>query len=137
MQEVFYELIAESKQRGAAIFMSSHILGEVQKVCDRVGIIRDGNLITERNIAEMAKEASQTFDIIFNNPAPMPELKRIKSVKKVVQNNATSVTLHLQGDLTPLFGLLTKHTVAKIGIRELDLEDTFMHYYQPSGEKDV
>ena len=56
MQEVFYELINESKARGAAVFMSSHILGEVQKICDRVGIIRDGELIAERNIAEMAKE---------------------------------------------------------------------------------
>jgi ABC-2 type transport system ATP-binding protein len=135
MQEVFYELIAEAKASGAAIFMSSHILGEVQKVCDRVGIIRDGTLIAERNIAEMAQEAAQTFDIIFKDKAPLNELKKITGVHDVIQNNSHSVTLHLQGELTPLFALLVRHPVSKIGIRELDLEDAFMHYYQPQGEK--
>jgi ABC-2 type transport system ATP-binding protein len=137
MQEVFYELINESKARGAAIFMSSHILGEVQKVCDRVGIIRAGTLVAERNIAEMAEEAAQTFDLIFKDKPPLGELKDLPGVHNVVQNSPHSVTLHVQGELSPLFALLAHHTVTKIDIRELDLEDAFMHYYQPQGDKHV
>jgi ABC-2 type transport system ATP-binding protein len=137
MQEVFYELILESKSRGAGIFMSSHILGEVQKICDRVGIIREGKLVAERDIAEMAKEAAQTFDLIFKDKAPLSELKKLSSVHDVVENGSHNVTLHIQGDLSQLFALLARYTVVKIGIRELDLEDAFMHYYQRQGDKHV
>lgn len=139
MQEVFYELIAESKARGAAIFMSSHILGEVQKVCNRVGIIREGSLIAERDIDEMAQEAAQTFDLIFKDKVPIDELRKIPGVHDVAQGNPHSVTLRLQGELRPLFAALLRHNVTKISTRELDLEDMFMHYYQPKpqGEKDV
>lgn len=134
MQEVFYELIGEAKTRGAAIFMSSHILGEVQKVCDRVGIIRDGKLIAERNIGEMAKEAAQTFDLIFKEKAPVGKLRQLSSVQKLVVNDPRSVTLHVSGELSPLFALLAQHTVTKIDTRALDLEEAFMHYYQQGGK---
>jgi ABC-2 type transport system ATP-binding protein len=137
MQEVFYQLIAETKARGAAIFMSSHILGEVQKVCDRVGIIRDGKLVTERNIAEMAKEAAQTFDLSFRENAPLSKLKNLSCVQKLVVNNPRSVTLHVHGELSPLFALLAQHTVTTIDTRALDLEEAFMHYYQAEGNKHV
>jgi ABC-2 type transport system ATP-binding protein len=137
MQEVFYELITEAKTRGAAVFMSSHILGEVQKTCDRVGIIRDGALVAERNIAEMIKEAAQTFDVTFKEEAPLAKLRQLSSVQNVVENNAHSVTLHIRGELAPLFALLAQHTVATIDTRTLDLEETFMHYYQPGGDKHV
>ncbi len=137
MQEVFYELITEAKDRGAAIFMSSHILGEVQKVCNRVGIIRDGKLIIERNIADMAQEATQTFDITFKEAAPVTMLKQLSGVQKVTQNDVHSVTLHVHGELSPLFALLAKHTVTKVDTRALDLEEVFMHYYQAEGKQDV
>lgn len=137
MQEVFYELITESKTRGAAIFMSSHILGEVQKICDRVGIIRDGTLVAERNIAEMAKEAAQTIDLIFNDNAPLAALKKLPCVQNLVQSSPKSVTLHVHGELTPLFALLTRNSISKIDTRELDLEDAFMHFYQPQESKHV
>lgn len=140
MQEVFYELVGESKARGAAIFMSSHILGEVQKICDRVGIIRDGELVAERDIAEMTKEAAQTFDLIFKENAPLSKLRKLSSVQHVVENNPRSVTLHVRGELAPLFALLAQHTVTNIDTRTLDLEEAFMHYYQPKvyrGDKRV
>ncbi|MFI5270573.1 MAG: ABC transporter ATP-binding protein [Candidatus Saccharimonadales bacterium] len=137
MQEVFYELINESKARGAAVFMSSHILGEVQKICDRVGIIRDGRLIAERNIDEMAQEAAQTFDLIFKEAAPLSKLRKLSCVQNMTENNPHSVTLHVRGELSPLFALLAQHTVTKIDTRTLDLEEAFMHYYQSRGDKHV
>src|SRR5690606_35057137 len=56
MQEVFYDLLDEARERKACVFMSSHLLAEVQKTCDRVGIIRAGKLIAERNIADMTMQ---------------------------------------------------------------------------------
>jgi ABC-2 type transport system ATP-binding protein len=137
MQEVFYELIRESKARGAAIFMSSHILGEVQKICDRVGIIRNGRLVAERNIAEMAKEAAQTFDLTFEGDAPLSQLGKLSCVQDVAGYGPHCVTLHVRGELSPLFSLLAQHTVTSIDTRTLDLEETFMHYYQSVRDKHV
>lgn len=131
MQEVFYELVKESKQRGATIFTSSHILSEVQKICDRVGIIREGKLVSERTIADMASEAAQTFDITFASKPPVAELKKIKGAKITGQESkSSSVTVHIHGSLTPLFAVLARHEVIKLDARNLDLEETFMHFYQ-------
>lgn len=134
MQEVFYELIDEAKQRGASIFVSSHILSEVQKMCDRVGIIRGGQLITERDIAEMAHEAAQTFEIEFSSKAPTTQLRRIKGAK-IVDSDDNKVTIHIHGNLSPFFGELSKHNVVKMDARNLDLEEVFLRFYQDKEPK--
>jgi ABC-2 type transport system ATP-binding protein len=134
MQEVFYELLNESKQRGATVFISSHILSEVQKMCDRVGIIRDGKMVTERNISEMATEAAQTFDITFAGKVPLSELRKVPGVK-VVSHNGVDATIHVHGKLAPLFALLSKYDVLKLNARNLDLEEVFMRFYQEKGDK--
>ncbi len=134
MQEAFYELINEVKARGATVFASSHILSEVQKMCDRVGIIRDGKLVVERNISEMAIEAAQTFDITFSGKVPLVELKKIKGLKLTSQSGK-SVTIHVHGELSPVFAVLAKNNVVKIDSRNLDLEEVFMQFYQAKGAK--
>src|SRR5579871_3030574 len=63
MQEEFFELVRDAKDRGASLFISSHNLNEVQKMCDRVGFIREGKLIAEQNIADFAASSIQTYDI--------------------------------------------------------------------------
>ncbi len=132
MQEVFYELIGEAKQRGSAIFMSSHTLSEVQKICDRVGIIREGKLVGERNIAEMAQEAAQYFDVTFMDQPPLSELKALKGVRITYHHDQT-VTLHVQGKLGPLFAVLAKYDTTKVATRDLDLEEVFLHFYKGDG----
>lgn len=134
MQEEFYKLIAESKANSAAIFMSSHILSEVQRTCDRVGIIRDGKMIEERVIADMAREASQTFDINFSGKIPLPQLRKIKDAR-VTNVTDDSVTVHMHGKLAPLFSVLAKSDVTKIDARNLDLEDMFLSFYSEKGAK--
>jgi ABC-2 type transport system ATP-binding protein len=135
MQEEFYELLVETKQRGAAVFSSSHILGEVQKMCDRVGIIREGKLITERSIADLAREAAQTFDIVFKGKPPIGKLKQIKGIRET-SVHGNSVTLHFHGDLKPLFVELAQHDVLKLDTQNLDLEEIFLKFYKQSeGEK--
>jgi ABC-2 type transport system ATP-binding protein len=134
MQEVFYELVHEAKQRGAAIFISSHIMAEVQKICDRVGIIREGKLITERSVADLAAEAAQTFDITFSDKPPIAALKKLQGVNLVSQKD-NHVALHLHGELQPLLQLLGNHRVTSIDSRNLDLEEMFMHYYHNGGNK--
>lgn len=129
VQEEFYKLIEEAKQRGVVVFVSSHILSEVQNICDRVGIIREGKLIVERSIAEMASEAAQTFDITFAENVPLAELKKIPGLK-VVSHNKNHVTIHIHGHLAPLFKLLSISDVMGIDTRSLDLEEVFLRFYE-------
>lgn len=132
MQEVFYDLVLEAKQRGATIFSSSHVLSEVQRLCDRVGIIREGKLVTEQTIAELAKQAAQTFDITFADAVPLAALKKVSGLK-VSSHDAHNVTIHMRGELAPLFKELARHHVTKLDASQLDLEELFLHFYKHEG----
>lgn len=128
MQEQFFELVRETRDRGASVFVSSHNLNEVQKMCDRVGFIKDGKLIVEQNLADIAASTVQTFDISFAHEAPISELKAIKHAK--VQPAGTQVvTIHIHGNLSKLFGVLARHEVRSINQRESNLEEEFLHFY--------
>lgn len=134
MQEVFNKLVNEAKERGSSVFVSSHIMSEVQKICDRVGIIRSGKLVSEENMSDLAKKASQTFDITFAEEAPLAELRKVKDAK--IENlSGKQVTLHINGDLSQLFSVLARHKVVHIDARHLDLEEMFMKFYQSQGSK--
>ena len=129
MQEVFYSLLQDAKKRNATIFVSSHILSEVQKMCDRVGIIREGTLVDEANIAELAFEATQTFDLEFKTKAPLAKLKKIQGAE-VVSNSDNTATVHLHGELHDLLSVLAKCDIIRMDTRTLDLEEEFMHFYK-------
>lgn len=134
MQEAFYDLLRETAGRGAAVFMSSHILSEVQRICDRVGIIRAGKLVVERDIAEMAKEAAHTFDINFGGKPPLAKLKAVKGVE-ISKHDGNSVRVHIHGQLGPLLAELAKDGVVKLEARQLDLEEMFMRFYNGDGAR--
>lgn len=134
MQQEFYNLVNESKARGAAVFLSSHILSEVQKTCDRIGIIREGKLVEERKISEMSLEASQTFDITFKGKVPVNELKKIKGAR-VSEQTTDGVTIHMHGKLSDLFAVLAKNDVTKIDARNLDLDELFLGLYEGKNKK--
>lgn len=127
MQETFFELVKQAKERGATLFVSSHNLTEVQKICDRVGFIRGGVLVGEQSLAELA--ASQIFDIAFASAAPLAELRKIPGAK-VVANSQYHATVSLRGDLSKLFSVLARHQVTSLNQRDVNLEDEFRRFYQ-------
>jgi len=129
MQEEFFKLVRESKARGASIFFSSHNLAEIQKTCDRVGFIRQGKLIAEQVVAEVAATAARTFDITFADVPTRAELRSIAGAK-VEMSSPSQATIHLSGDLAPMFRVLARHKVLGINQRELDLEQEFLHFYK-------
>lgn len=128
MQEKFFELVREAKAGGATVFFSSHNLSEVQKVCDRVAFIKNGRLIAEQGIAELAESSVQTYDVSFAGPAPLAELKRLSGVK-LTANSPHHVTIKVTGSLSPLLRLLAGHKVNSLDRREINLEDEFMKFY--------
>ncbi|HVS79242.1 MAG TPA: ABC transporter ATP-binding protein [Candidatus Saccharimonadales bacterium] len=134
MQELFFELVRGAKNRGATTFFSSHNLSEVQKICDRVGFIRDGSLITEQTIGEFSQGAPQTYDISFAQESPLPQLRKLRGVK-VIANTPRHVTVKIKGELGPLLALLARHKVNSIDRREIDLEEEFLKFYRKGKEQ--
>ena len=129
MQEEFFRLVRESKDRGACIFVSSHNFSEVQRMCDKVGFIREGKLVAEQTLADLADQAEHTFVLTFRDKAPIPEMRKIDHAK-VTKHDDQHVTISIQGELTPLFALLAKHHVTRLHQEEVNLEQEFLKFYQ-------
>jgi ABC-2 type transport system ATP-binding protein len=129
MQEEFYNLVRESKERGAAVFVSSHNFAEVQRMCDRIGFIREGKLIAEYTLSELADKASHTFTLTFADKPPVAELKKIKRAEVTVSGEH-HLTISVRGELTPLFKVLAGHHVTRLEQQEINLEQEFLKLYE-------
>ena len=129
MQEAFFELVRKTKASGATLFISSHNLGEVQKMCDRVGFIRQGRLIAEQRVGDFSKLTKQIYDISFADKAPLAELRSIPK-SKVTVNTPHYITIQVLGDLTTLFKVLSRHKVNSLDRRETSLEEEFLQFYR-------
>lgn len=132
MQEVFYELVNQARQEGAAVFMSSHILSEVQKICDRVGIIKGGRLVREQSVKDLADGAIQTFDIKFGGPIPITELHHLSGLK-IIKHDGNHVTVTIKGPLVPLLKTLSHHDVHSLHTPNHELESEFLDLYESKG----
>ena len=133
MQSAFYDVAETAKKRGAAVFLSSHDLAEVRKMCDRIGFIREGQLVAEQTLADLQKTAAHSFDIAFKTRVPLAELRKIKGAAvEPLANRAVSVAL--TGDLKPLFAVLAKSQVVSLEKHEVDLEEEFLRLYEKPKE---
>lgn len=129
MQEEFFKLVREIKERGAAVFVSSHNFTEVERMCDRIGFIREGKLVAEQTLADLANKASHTFTLTFADTAPLEALRHLPRAD-VSAHDEHHLTVSLEGELTPLFALLAKHHVTRLEQQEVNLEQEFLHLYQ-------
>ena len=126
MQNVFYELLKEEKEKGNTIFYSTHILNEVSKICDRVGMIKEGKLIKIEKIEELSKKSLTLVTITSS------QIKEIKEDLKVDVILKEGNTMKFVNNLLPdkLIKKLSKYTIDRILIEEATIEDIFLHYYQ-------
>lgn len=134
MQALFFELIRNAKERGAAVFVSSHDLSEIQKMCDRIGFIRDGKLIVEQTIGSLRTTAAQIYDITFEQDVPRVELMKIPRAKVTI-NSSRHVTIQKRGDLGRMFQVLAQHKILSVDRRALNLEEEFLHLYKEGRKK--
>ena len=126
MQQTFYELLKEEKEKGTTIFYSTHILNEVSKICDRIGIIKEGKLLKVETIEEMH---NKNFTFVTVESSEIDKIiSKLKLDKKLKVNNS----IRFKNELTPdlLVKELSKYKIDKILIEEATLEDIFMHYYK-------
>lgn len=128
MQEVFYQTIREASARGAAVFVSSHNLAEAQRMCDRVGIIKHGQLIHEQSIKEDSSLSTPVFRIVLKNAKDVKRL-RSQSVAKLLSVEGTTAVLQPRGSIAQTLKELSTYSLVQFTTEQLNLEDEFLEYY--------
>jgi ABC-2 type transport system ATP-binding protein len=128
MEQVFRECIQEARGAGQAVFLSSHILSEVEALCDRVGILREGRLAEIGTLASMRHLSSLTVEATFGS-AP-PDLAAVPGVKRAM-TNGHHVHLEVQGPVGPLIDALAGTGVREFRSRVPSLEELFLAHYGP------
>jgi ABC-2 type transport system ATP-binding protein len=127
MEVAFRESVHEAKERGQTVFLSSHILSEVEALCDRVGILNNGKLVDEGNLAEMRHLGAQRVDVTFDGAPPrIPSLNGIH----VTPAGEHSLRFEVTGSIEPLLKALAEQPVVALTSREPSLEEIFLHHYE-------
>jgi ABC-2 type transport system ATP-binding protein len=130
MEMVFRDCVTAAKERGQAVFLSSHILSEVEAVCDRVGILKEGKLVDQGTLAELRHLSTQTMDVTFEGQAP--ELPPLPGVQ-VHQAGPNALRFEVAGSVGPVVTALAGHPVTALVSREPSLEEIFLHHYDGHG----
>jgi ABC-2 type transport system ATP-binding protein len=129
MEVAFRDTVLEAKQRGQTVFLSSHILSEVEALCDRVGILREGRLVDQGTLSELRHLHAQTVEVTFDGHVPnLPELPG------VTVTSAGDIALRFQvtGSIGPLIRALADKPIVSLTSRAPSLEEIFLHHYSSS-----
>lgn len=128
VQATFHELLREAADGGACVFLSSHVLSEVETVCDRVAIVREGRLVEEGPLDELAAGNVRILEIVL---AEVPEAGFLHDVPGLthVATDQTRITCRLQGPIDPLLKALSHVEVLDLKSREPPLEEVFRAHY--------
>ena len=129
MQEEFLALVREERERGCAVFLSSHELDEVERVCDRVGIIRDGSLIAVERVADLLAKTPRRASVEFAEPIDIDELRGSPGVSDL-EANGRKVEFRVTGDLDRVVKAIAAHHVTDLELAKPTLEEVFLTYYQ-------
>jgi len=127
MQKRFFEVLREEQKQGTAIFFSSHILSEVQKLCHRVAIIKEGRILKIEEIEKLRGNQFRNVRISFKN-GNIPDIDLPGIIHREKENG--TLRLFFNGDINELLRVLTHHELAGLWLEEPTLEEVFMHYYE-------
>ncbi|MBC8489938.1 MAG: ABC transporter ATP-binding protein [Bacteroidetes bacterium] len=135
IQNRFFEILKEENEKGVTIFFSSHVLSEVEKLCHRVAIIKEGRIVNEDNISSLKEKLLYRVTYQLRNETKDVPLQTQGIISTEKSKNVT--TFLYQGKMTALLKDLSQLPIEKITITEPDLEEVFMHYYQDDSRKEV
>ena len=128
MQESFYKLLTDVKQRGRTVFMSSHVLSEVDRVCDRIALVRKGELVLLSNVEELRKLAARSVRVLFAEDVPITA--SLPAGAEVIETSSRSWILQVEGPMGPLLRAIATLPVRDIEIADAKLEDVILKYYR-------
>ncbi|MFT3863355.1 MAG: ABC transporter ATP-binding protein [Solirubrobacterales bacterium] len=126
MEVAFRECVAEARERGQTVFLSSHILSEVEALCDRVGILSGGRLVDEGTLEQLRHLSTHTVEATFAGPTPtLPPLDGVR----VEDARDGTARYEVSGPIRPLLAALAEQPVVALTSREPSLEEIFLHHY--------
>jgi ABC-2 type transport system ATP-binding protein len=128
VQQTFYEIIRETKSDGRTIFLSSHILSEVEKTCDRVGIIREGRLTRVGRVEELRDLAHHQVEMVFADQVPQAAFSQLPGVSDIVVEDHT-MRMRVSGSIAPVIQTAARFEILDLVSREPSLEETFLAEY--------
>ncbi|MCM3574286.1 ABC transporter ATP-binding protein [Mesobacillus subterraneus] len=128
MQQKFFDLLEKENKKGATILFSSHILSEVQRLCDRVGIIKDGRIVTVEKISTLKENTYKKFKIESKSLIDK-NLFDIEGVNQLEQDGGT-ISFLFRGNINSIMKKIAEIEIANLWVEEPDLEEIFMHYYE-------
>jgi ABC-2 type transport system ATP-binding protein len=130
MQQVFHELVLEAKADGRTVFMSSHSLPEVEQVCDRVGIIRDGELRAVETVANLTKVSFRWMNFTFSEPISSNGFSAIDGVSDFdIEDKKIRMKVAGEANIDDILREAVKHTVIDLSFDNPSLEEIFLSYY--------
>jgi len=133
-QQEFDRMVKDVRDEGRTVFLSSHVLSEVEKTCTRVGIIRDGSLVRIGGMAEVSAIKRYEITITFADPVPVETFKTLDGVAEVESlNHGHGVRLAMQGPADAVIKAAARYPVVSLTSHEPSLEDIFLRYYQADG----
>jgi ABC-2 type transport system ATP-binding protein len=133
IQQAFYTVIREAKTEGRTVFMSSHILSEVERTCDRVAIIREGRLVKVDRVEALRDMAHHTVELVFAGPVPMEAFAALPGVSDVVSEDHV-LRMRVSGPVAPVVKAAASYDLSDFISREPTLEETFLAVYGPQGD---
>ncbi len=137
MQQEVLLVIREEREKGTTVFFSSHILSEVQKVADRVGIIRKGTLVEIAQMDDLINRALTRLTVQFSEPVPTSGFDNLAKVSVLrVNDNQHSFTLEVTGEMDHLIKALAGYPVRDVAVHKPSLEEVFLNYYRDEEEEE-
>lgn len=128
VQKEFLKIVRETKAEGRTVFLSSHVLSEVERICDRVGIIKDGKLLTVETTAALLSRQLRRVSLVFDravNPAPFAALAGVREL----QTDGPRLSFVLERDLDAVVKLAARHTLVDMQLSRPSLEEVFLTLY--------
>ncbi|MGJ3240384.1 MAG: ATP-binding cassette domain-containing protein [Anaerolineae bacterium] len=137
MQQTFNQMMGEYKQAGGTVFLSSHVLSEVKAICDRVGILRDGQLKAVEHVDALTHAEFSHVRVHLRDAVPQAWVARLQTIDGVsdVRADKQVLQLKLSGDFDPLLRVLNEGYVVDMHIEEPTLEDIFLTFYDDAGSQ--
>ena len=128
MQQELQTLIREVREDGRTVFLSSHSLAEVERVADRVGILRHGHLVVVERVDALKRKAIRRIDLEFDEPVQASAFEHANGVRSA-EARGNSVIVSFEGSVNELLRIAIDHNVVNVNSREADLEQIFLEYY--------
>jgi ABC-2 type transport system ATP-binding protein len=129
MQEAFLGVVGEERDRGCTVFLSSHELDEVERICDRVGIIRDGRLIAVERVADLVGRTQRHVSVEFADANDLSDLRSCPGVASL-KLDGPRATFTVTGELDPVIKTIAHHTIVDLDFARPTLEEVFLTYYE-------